>query len=599
MKFRSIKNWKSPDTSKGLLFFAQRMDELTFSYTLDSYRAPTTTAPFLLREAIRSFELCDELGISPNGALHILDELETRLRKNPIVSELLSLRLERYVNYDRSDIGAILRKLRVLQAELDARTYTMTAFDLVKSAVETEKKFEIDFLAREIAANLQNQGVSEQHLNKTILTTFFSNEEVSGPEVLVKLFRELFPHSHKYDIALKITTSIGNVRKEILKIFDMELATELPDEFREPTVRQWFLTLDKGENYLVLKGIRAPDSSSAMQVANNRIERLHDLFGLYYHKGSFSLSPFGLTKKTCCDKSQVSIRTAVNRMHFVSDNRPHKAAQKLDEMIKKVNFPGGDDREKFFRAISFHGKSIQTESVENQLINLWTSLETIVPRRKGQSIIREVVDGVLPFLGLQYFNRIFWRLATDLNRWNRDIALELLDTVEAPDGADLSEKAFCLVANKQNSDKLKKLFGDLGHFELLRYRTFCLWQAFDDPRNAHRILIEHQKRVEWQLHRIYRARNSIVHSGLTPAFTPVLVVNAHDYFDQIFDLSNELSSGKNGQKNYSSCFDYAEWLFAQYQSDLKKTATFDVESCGRVIWKRKPVLQKTDFFKFD
>ncbi|WP_458792181.1 hypothetical protein [Yoonia sp. MH D7] len=137
------------------------MDELTFSYTLDSYRAPTTTAPFLLREAIRSFELCEELGISPNGSLHILDELETRLRKNPIVSELLSLRLEKYLNYDRSDIGAILRKLRVLQAELDARTYTMTAFDLVKNAVETEKKFEIDFLAREIAANLQNQGVSE------------------------------------------------------------------------------------------------------------------------------------------------------------------------------------------------------------------------------------------------------------------------------------------------------------------------------------------------------------------------------------------------------------------------------------------------------
>ncbi|WP_458792182.1 hypothetical protein [Yoonia sp. MH D7] len=144
-------------------------------------------------------------------------------------------------------------------------------------------------------------------------------------------------------------------------------------------------------------------------------------------------------------------------------------------MIKKVNFPRGEDREKFFRAISFHGKSIQTESVENELINLWTSLETIVPRRKGQSVIKEVVDGVLPFLGLQYFNRIFWRLATDLNRWNRDIALELLDNVEAPAGADLSEKAFSLVANKENSDKLKKLFGDLGHFELLKYRTFCLW----------------------------------------------------------------------------------------------------------------------------
>lgn len=152
------------------------------------------------------------------------------------------------------------------------------------------------------------------------------------------------------------------------------------------------------------------------------------------------------------------------------------------------------------------------------------------------------------------------------------------------------------MANKQNSDSLKKLFGELGHFELLKYRTYCLFKTFDDPRNVYHVLAEHQKRVEWQLHQIYRARNSIVHSGQTPAFAPVLVVNAHDYFDQIFDLSNELSSGMNGQKNYSSCFDYAEWLFAQYQSDLKNTNAFDVDNCRNVIWKKKPVLTKMDFF---
>ena len=223
-------------------------------------------------------------------------------------------------------------------------------------------------------------------------------------------------------------------------------------------------------------------------------------------------------------------------------------------------------------------------------------METIVPKRKGQSIIREVVEGVLPFVGMQYFRRIFWRLATDLTRWNREYSLELLNGINANSEADLSVKVFSLIAHKENSEQFNELFGKVDDFELLRYRLYSLGKVFEKPKRVVETLNNHQRRVEWQLHRIYRARNSVVHSGQSPGFTSVLVVNAHDYFDQVFELSNELSSGPKGMRDYTSCFDYAEWLFKQYHVELKRTTEFNIGNTSSVIWKRHDVLSKADFF---
>ena len=51
----------------------------------------------------------------------------------------------------------------------------------------------------------------------------------------------------------------------------------------------------------------------------------------------------------------------------------------------------------------------------------------------------------------------------------------------------------------------------------------------------------HQKKVEWQIRRIYRTRNLIVHSGRSPIFLHALIENAHDYLDQIEPLALSLT----------------------------------------------------------
>ena len=40
----------------------------------------------------------------------------------------------------------------------------------------------------------------------------------------------------------------------------------------------------------------------------------------------------------------------------------------------------------------------------------------------------------------------------------------------------------------------------------------------------------HEQRIAWQLHRIYRARNNIVHAGRVPTFLDSIVLNIDEYY---------------------------------------------------------------------
>lgn len=38
---RNLKNWSNVSSMQGMLFFVQRMDELLFHYSMDTYKAQT------------------------------------------------------------------------------------------------------------------------------------------------------------------------------------------------------------------------------------------------------------------------------------------------------------------------------------------------------------------------------------------------------------------------------------------------------------------------------------------------------------------------------------------------------------------------------
>jgi hypothetical protein len=65
---------------------------------------------------------------------------------------------------------------------------------------------------------------------------------------------------------------------------------------------------------------------------------------------------------------------------------------------------------------------------------------------------------------------------------------------------------------------------------LALHRLWKLNKDFGTPGALLSSIENHQKRVAWQLHRIYRARNNLVHAGRVPTYLDSLILNAFEYY---------------------------------------------------------------------
>lgn len=585
LRFRNTENWKDTDTDRGLLFFAQRMDELTFPYTIDSYRASTMSPPQLAEECLREVDTARKLGKSAVSLSHILDEFEGRLRSNIVVRDLLSLRLEAYLNYNRNSLDDIETKVRVLSREISSRSYVLRCFSLVEALCADNNKKKIDFLAKETVTALCNFGISTSHINQVVINHFFRNEPIEGVNSLKPFFQEIFPHHHSFEVLFIIDSPMEALSPDLLEAFDLTLLDEVPSTIKGKRGTGGIRKLRGDETYLLVSEVRAPDKFSAVEEAKRQVQRVHDLFGIFHHKESLWLDPWAHTLQACCSHELAKVEVHINTMQFTIDNTPSEAATKLERLIESIHLPRGPDREKFHRVVAFHGSSGQSSSIETQIVNIWTSLETMTPSQPNSTVASSVAAGIVPFICLNYFQRLFRTLTFDFVRWDRRCLTKAINAAEVPEDSDLLEKVFCLIALPENEAALSGLFTDLKNFELLRYRAFSLNQVFKSPESTLKFLSGHQERVSWQVYRIYRARNAIIHTGSTPSNATSLFLNAHDYFDQVFELSCALCSGSSGYNNYQDAFQFASWLYKQYVSDMKKMEQFDFGSARQIIWR--------------
>jgi hypothetical protein len=96
-------------------------------------------------------------------------------------------------------------------------------------------------------------------------------------------------------------------------------------------------------------------------------------------------------------------------------------------------------------------------------------------------------------------------------------------------------------------------------------------------------LKEHEKKVEWQIRRIYRTRNLIVHSGRTIPYIDTLIENTHDYLDQAIAAVLDYSCGVLSAKSIDQAFDMANMDYEVYVSALKNIESFNEKNIRFIL----------------
>ena len=148
------------------------------------------------------------------------------------------------------------------------------------------------------------------------------------------------------------------------------------------------------------------------------------------------------------------------------------------------------------------------------MINLWTALETITGSMGPKSIRSRVADRIAPIIAYRRIDKIATYLALSIHATvSRDgrgliviCCLLQMTTSSHP-------MMFYAVTGKKKNDSIMYLFNRCSVSPLLLNRLFSVWQEFHEPRSLAKSIARSKARVEWQIARIYRARNLLVHRG--------------------------------------------------------------------------------------
>jgi hypothetical protein len=586
MKFRNLKKWVIDEKTEGLAFFAQLLEELLFDYSHDTYKPSAMNSSTLCLEAkdlIRDIEneIIDRANLS-----HVLQELMLNLRKDEVAKSLLDIELETIEpKFNNKDLP--LRELAVIidiiYSQLSILAYKEKTELFLLDALKNEReKDRIRALTRSYVTTLITIGYSTKYLYTTAGIYFHSQATISESEDVKGFFELVSGKKQKYIAVFRASLLFEEI-KNSCKNFKIEIAHSLKADLSGHVNSKNF-SLKSEQIYLVVKEFDAMDVYSARDIAERRIEQLSALTSLFHHKEITTWDKIALLINLN-KKSARIVTSSKNPMLMCADLTKKNAAYKLDSFIHNFSVKEEDSFQRFKRATELHALALRSDSPENQLLNLWVALETITPSKlaRNKAKVNNIIDSIQPFLSINYLPTLTAKLAHDLFIWNKSAFFRAIKGIN---GECERDKLIKLLVLEQHQEARTRLYQDIGHFYLLRNRVHYFSEILSSTRKMAKILEAHQLRVDWQIRRIYRTRNLIVHAGHTPSYIKILIKNTHNYLDVVTDTIGQLASDGDRINTIDEAFKYIEIKYEEYYRLLKNnngSVAIDVDNIDKYL----------------
>lgn len=286
------------------------------------------------------------------------------------------------------------------------------------------------------------------------------------------------------------------------------------------------LATEQGEISFVQCAVTAPSPREAARTSRQLLRTATDIFNLYMN--SVAVTPtsrvfirsLGDDQYVFLEQSEQAFRRLFPRSRASIDT-----TETLDMVTRK------QAESRLLSALELHSLAIANSEPRLKLINLWSALECLAGSCDEQSVIGRVINLAAPLLvwrrvdkTVRYVSIATKNLGDSLNNYaygsgfarsreNYVDPWDMMQTLCRPDG---------------HADILSLLEYSSKH-PLLVHRIYRLWQELHDPKALRTTLMRSRDRIEWQLWRIYRARNLLVHHGYEVPHLGVLLDHLQYY----------------------------------------------------------------------
>lgn len=142
MRKNNLTSWSYTDSLECLLFFAQRMDELLFHHTTDTYRYSALSIRGLAAEYCAVYRDVNAGILNKKNLNHIIDEFACRIKCDDIAKGILTNEyVERFIKYYGNwDIKSQYENLQYVGRKLSNRTYYSGLVNRLRKLITENKQ---------------------------------------------------------------------------------------------------------------------------------------------------------------------------------------------------------------------------------------------------------------------------------------------------------------------------------------------------------------------------------------------------------------------------------------------------------------------------
>lgn len=536
MRKKNITRWTFTPQLEALLFFAELIDELTFTYTVDSFKPSVHNVFSLIRECM---ETVDDImsGTIKQGALpSIVDEIKEALERDDVFAEVIKAsNLDLLVS--KIDSNTKFEELK-LTLEMFLSPYIISQYndaikaklaDLIKNHGREKQK--IEKLARLFVAQMKFMGYPNASIYKKNIDYFFGNNSTIQQVSDIDAFFALFDFKEQqYTVCL-----FGNHLYNYLKTALPPVGIQILDNFDfagwDNNIARVNGAMPLERQYIVMT-VKAMDEYHALLEAIDKLRHFTSLFSFYHHKERFTFLREESFVKRDSDGQCYKINIPQSSMLACEDKRASTATDYYQQTITQIVLDV-DSFERFTKSLRLHDSCIHSSHAENQFLNLFTAFDVLIPKdtASGKDRIVQITEILIPYLCHLHFQKIAVSFGQDLRQWKSVLYTEILG--EITDGNSEEEKLCALLSLAKYQPQRERIMEEASeaNFFLLRYRLWKLNSRMHSVSEVRSTFLRFDKRMRWHITRLYRTRNLIVHAGAHPVYIDMLLENIHSFYD--------------------------------------------------------------------
>ena len=581
--------WPNTDNGRAGLFLAQTMRETLDPRAFESFRLRVLDINSLASEVISLLEEANSKKISFATVNPARSELVSMLSKDTVLNRILGNKLtfslsqlNKRSGEKAADIEYSINLIEQLKREIASNYIQELEEEILSRYKDTEAKSSIIKIIHDYLSILHNYGYSREYLSECVENTFFNKDFKRFTNATIKAFFRKFDFTpEKYEIFLPVshgtTALINSLDFQPVRVLN---SSELPTSARrELSGHRYF---NEADSYAHSKMSRL-DPYSSLQFTQKVLGSFASLSDLQWDgldvrwkdHAFLNSGDHGNGKLISLEESRF---TRIAR--GISGGRAKRIREQTAAVVAHFD---SKSLERILQSTEYVSLAKKSDNYDNQIMLLWSAVEMLMGDPPNDSSrISHFIDHFVPTTCLDYQKRYVSAVFYMLRRFHRKSLGTALDAAGVPKDANEKNRFIRYLYDPRYATKHRELTGRVSSNQLAIYHLWQVWSKFKNPKKLVHSISEHENRVKWQIYRIYRTRNELVHGGSSQSYIRSLTLNAFEYYISSFYSIVDIAQSRGGKENnLSRIASEAAFLYEHFKSSansLNLSKEDDLES---------------------